>query len=452
MNILPIIAIWLACVVVLSFIKLRWGIALYLIYFLLVPNIDLNIPGLAPGHIMFFMVISYFFHYRNTIVKFDWRPFAPFVAYFCVSLLMMPFQDGVPLDYAITNWRRHLITTLFLPILIWNTVRVDPSSLKLFRYTLFLCIVIAIVYGFTIIIAFDGMNPYIMYLMQYLATDVDFEKYYSAEGDGRIFGRISSVFLHPMNYALFLGFVSIYLYYCRKRINKVLLYILFLSTLIMTIVCGVRSVLGGLFVTLLYYILVKRNYKLLLYALVYGLIGIIIVSFIPDLSDYLGSMADIDNKKGDVKGSSIEMRLSQLSGSIDEASNNPFFGLGYGWTDYYLNKNESHPICLAFESLLYVIICNSGILGIILWIYMIIKYFITNKNMKLIELPIVNALMVFYISYSVITGEYGYMKYFLIFYAVFLGEAFEYNKTNIKENGKKNTSNSNVPSPISSYT
>ena len=114
------------------------------------------------------------------------------------------------------------------------------------------------------------------------------------------------------------------------------------------------------------------------------------------------------------------MRLNQLEGAIKEGSKNPLFGLGYGWTGYYHSLKGDHPVCLAFESLIYVIICNSGIFGFFLWTYMVVKYLKINRKMKLNENVLFDCLMVYYLSYSCITGEYGYMKMFLIFYVLML--------------------------------
>lgn len=158
------------------------------------------------------------------------------------------------------------------------------------------------------------------------------------------------------------------------------------------------------------------------------MIGVIVVALvvyfiadsIPELSKYLGSMADINNTKGDVSGSSVDMRLNQLEGAIKEGNKNPLFGLGYGWTGYYMSLRGDHPVCLAFESLIYVIICNFGLFGFAIWTYMVFKYLKNNRIMHLSENVLFDCLIVFYISYSCITGEYGNMKTFLIFYILML--------------------------------
>ena len=102
------------------------------------------------------------------------------------------------------------------------------------------------------------------------------------------------------------------------------------------ITCGVRSVLGGLVVAVAYFFLMSKDYKMMIGVIVVALVVYFIADSIPELSKYLGSMADINNTKGDVSGSSVDMRLNQLEGAIKEGNKNPLFGLGYGWTGYYI--------------------------------------------------------------------------------------------------------------------
>ena len=198
-----------------------------------------------------------------------------------------------------------------------------------------------------------------------------------------------------------------------------------LGLVVMSMICGVRSVLGGLAVAVAYYLVVGRNAKFFGALLVLAFVGILIVLQIPELAVYLGSIVDINNSTGAVSGSSIDMRLDQLYGAVEEADANPIWGLGYSWTTYYQTLFGNHPVCLAFESLLYVIICNFGISGFIIWGVMSVLIVWNNFRFDLKEKVVVDALFVFYIAYSSITGEYGYMKLFLIFYILLLGEKFE---------------------------
>ena len=77
---------------------------------------------------------------------------------------------------------------------------------------------------------------------------------------------------------------------------------------------------------------------------------------------------------------------------------------------------------LFFESLIFVILCDSGIIGIILWIIMSIMILRYNKRSVSTITILLNTLFIFYIAYACITGEYGYMQYFILFYILMLGE------------------------------
>ena len=77
---------------------------------------------------------------------------------------------------------------------------------------------------------------------------------------------------------------------------------------------------------------------------------------------------------------------------------------------------------LHFESLILVILCNSGIIGVFLWIYMSAKIISFNDLNDRSTAAYLNSLLFFYLTYSCITGEYGYMQYFLLFYVLMFGE------------------------------
>ena len=147
------------------------------------------------------------------------------------------------------------------------------------------------------------------------------------------------------------------------------------------------------------------------------MLGYSILQFFPDLFMYLNSM--IDKKSSSVQGSSIDMRLKQLNGCFDIIKYDYLFGKGYEWHQYYMhNVRPAHPVLLGFESLVFVVLCNSGVAGCFIWIwfvYRVIKensHFIQNKRFFL------NATLLFYLSFSSITGEYGYMRFFIIYYII----------------------------------
>lgn len=425
-----IVSGWMGLILLMSFVKIKYGVALFLVYMILVPAVMITIGDRMWGAnvVNTAFLLSYVVYFIRNKRSVEWKPFIPFIVYFIMTLIIMPFQTGMPTIEMFDQWRKDVMMYLFLPFVMWNVMKDDPTSVRLFRNSVLFGMVIAVCYGL-FLTTMPGQNPYqmVMLLLSGIGGDVDWYSYYGAFDSGRLFGRISSVFQHPMQFALFLGLSVIYVFAIRNKISKTFFVIIMFGLVVMSMICGVRSVLGGLAVAVAYYLVVGRNAKVFGALLILGSIAIVIISQIPELSVYLGSIADINNKTGAVSGSSVEMRFDQLYGAVEEAEANPIWGLGYSWTTYYQSLYGNHPVCLAFESLLYVIICNFGIAGFVIWGTLALLIIWNNFKFDLKEKVVVDALFVFYVAYSAITGEYGYMKLFLIFYVLLLGETFEDN-------------------------
>lgn len=437
MDILTIIQVlqssWILFIAVMLFWKFRIGVAGYLAYIFLVPYMKIDIGGftLQWNLINIILLFAFFIqrqqHYADDF-EYDWRPLLPFAVYFGVTLLIMPFQEGVPFSEAINTWRTQVMKYMILPFVIWNDIRTDYNSLKLYRNVTIGCIIIAVMYGLYLT-TMPGINPYMITISA--SNGEEFNLAYAAGNSGlsdnttlsdeRIFGRISSVFSHPMTFGLFLGLAFFYLYINKENIHNWILYGLTLLIITDIIVCGVRSVIVATLIAFLFLLAQSRNYKLLFITAICGCVLWALITNIPVLNAYLGSVFDYGSSN--ISGSSLEMRMEQFNGCLQEIQNTPLEGKGYGWTNYYISQNEGgHPTMLFFESLIFVILCNSGIIGIILWIIMsviIIKY---NNWSEHSIASLFNALFVFYIAYACITGEYGYLQYFIIIYVLMLGE------------------------------
>ena len=415
---------WLWIVIILSFIRIKWAIALFLAYIFLVPRINLGIPILGSGdNFVRLAVLTGFLVNSKQINNISYKPFIPFIIYFIVLLLIMPFQQGLPFNKMLGSWFGSFLNVLSLPFIMYNLCATDNTATRLFRKTIIFCVIVSVAYGLFLASLGGGLNPYTMLFLSSADQGMDWAAYYEAAGGGRMFGRISSVFMHPMLFGLFLGLSLVYLFYIKYSISRYLWFVLVGLVIVMSIICGVRSVLGGIVFATLYYLIMAKNFKFAIYLTIFSVIVYYISISVPELNTYLGSFAEIEATESNVRGSSLGMRLNQLYGALKIASDNPLFGMGYGWTADYITRNGDHPVCLAFESLLFVAICNSGLVGVCLWIFVFIKFTRINTSMKLREVFVVNSLIVFYLSYSLVTGEFGYMRHFLIFYALMLGES-----------------------------
>ena len=435
--------LWVIFIVVMLFWRFRIGVAGYLAYIFLVPYMRIGIGGFTlQWNLINIILLFAFFLYReqhhDENSELDWRPLLPFAIYFGVSLMLMPFQDGMPFGEAMNNWRMQVMKYLVLPFVIWNDIINSYDSLKLYRNVTIGCIVIAVLYGL-FLTTMPGINPYMIIVS--LANGEEFNLAYAAGNgglggdttlnEGRLFGRISSVFAHPMTFGLFLGLALIFLYRNKDNISMWFIYALSLFILTDIIVCGVRSAIGAISIAFLFLLLQSRNLKIFLAMVLGGGLLWVLVSHIPSLHNYLGSI--VDAQSSNTSGSSIDLRLSQLEGCFQEIKDSILEGKGFGWTGYYISQHDVHPTILYFESLIYVILCNSGIIGVVLWIIMAVKIIQYNQWSDRPIAALLNSLFIFYIAYACITGEYGYMQYFIIFYILMLSEDLYDKKTELIE-------------------
>lgn len=418
-----ILGIVIFLIIIFSFIKLKVGVAIYLAYLMLVPYMQIHFLGLTFSYnlVNLIFLIAFFVDFRGRHkYRIDYKPLIPFIALYVGYLIIMMFSSDTPLTYMLDKYRQNVMKIFILAFVMWNVMLQDHSSLKLFRNVCLGCIAIASIYGL-FLTQTEGLNPYILKLTDISGGEYNIE--YLTRETGRMFGRITSVFIHPMSFGLFLGLALIFIYSCIKKINIYILVILSLLVLMNIFTCGVRSVIAGLATSVLFYLLLIRKFKIfagtaVVIAVIYG-----VISSIPEMSEYVTSI--VDSRSTNIGGSSLELRISQFLGCFDIIGGNPLFGMGFDWHQYYMQSHVTHPKLLAFESLVYVVLCNFGFVGIILWIVYALKmykYMRSLGNLKEILLPL--TLFVFYLSYSCITGEYGYMQVFILFYIIMIGELY----------------------------
>ena len=408
---------WIIGALVISFFKFKLGLDLYIFYWLFVPfmGYDLGLFTVKWSTVCLLLLCAFLFYRMrkrktNGIII---QPLFPFLLFFVILLLIMPFQKDVPFEFAFSGWKYQFIKFLILPFILIN-FSINNKILKHYRNLIMGCVLIIALYGFFLLFI-PGSNPYISAISSNMNTSFDLS--YIEPGAGRLFGRISSVFLHPMTYGIFLCMSIIYVLYNRYYIQKY--YYFLLPLLIINILlCGVRSVIAALLITTFFFFLQVRKFKIILYIVSISCLFILILSFIPSLYSYVSSVFDINNTKGSVGGSSLEMRLTQFAGCLLEIYDCIWFGKGFEWHHYYQSLYGDHPILLAFESLIFMTLCDSGLCGVILWCSVFL-YVVYNNNKFHGEKKIaLNSFIICYLSYSCITGDYEYMQYFLLFYAL----------------------------------
>ena len=406
-------------ILVLFFAKFRLGLCVYIAYIFLVPYCNINIGGLSLGWnlINTALLLAYCIDCSRKYGKihFVYKPFIPFFILYGLLLLEMLFQDGVPIEYAINKWRLDLFN-LILPIVVFSASQYDYKIGKHSLVTMVLVCIVVIVYAF-VLMPLQGINPYIVELAN--INNAELLEAQFGDQSNRLMIKISSTFTHPMTFGAFLGMAAVYIYsYVANKKNVVLLCVL-VGLLSCIFFCGIRTPIAALFITIAVYLLQKKNFKAFFRALMLGVIGYFIIIQFPALSETILSMTS--RSSSEVGGSSIEMRLEQLDAAFDEVRNCMVFGKGYGYNSYYWTIHGTHPRLYSFESLIFVILCNYGLVGFLIWGIMFYKIFRFSKQMREKSLGLfIILLLTYYISFTCITGEYGYMKYFLLFYSLLI--------------------------------
>ena len=336
---------------------------------------------------------------------------------------MIPFQDGMPISTALNYVRIAFFKVIVVPFLFYEVMKQEPSSIKVFRNIMMVCIAVAAIYGL-FLITLDGLNPYMISIMSLNDQTYNLD-YALATGEGRLFGRISSVFTHPMAFGFFLVLSFLFLYKHRNNIKPYIFVFLFVIVILNVIFCGVRSAVGTVGVSIIYYLVVGRKYKLAFVVTIGFFVLPLLIDNIPGLSNYLGSIVDFEQKQTYIGGSNWETRYEQWQGCFDIIKANPLTGNGFEWTQYYYSENGNHPVLLAFESLIFVILCDSGFVGFIIWFIFLVQLFSVSRSVLDKECSLlIKCLIVAYIFYSCLTGcgITGNMSIFAIFFILLVSE------------------------------
>ena len=419
-------------IIVLIFVWYEYALALFIAYFILVPIVKfpaaINIPiGSKFVFLLFFGVFVY--NHKDKLYSINYKPFTPFLVFYGAFGILIVFQGFTYLGENVIFLFNNVISCVLFPIVIYGTIVFHPRSSKWIGLALLGSGTIFIIYGI-FLTQMPGFNPYLSVSLPIFGETFNTAYALGYSGlsnitdgpvaEGRMFGRISSVFRHPMTYALNLGLFAFFIVNFLKD-KKLLRAVYIIIIVIAILVSGVRTPILAMALTVLMIVIYRGNLK---YASVMAISIVVLAILLPMISDdlynYVGTV--FGGKKQNVAGSSLSMRIEQFVACFDVLSDNLFQGNGYNWVNIYLDQHEIHPKLLAFESLVFVVLCNTGLIGVFIWTYLIVKvteYCNTVKNTK-IKLTLI-CLGAYYLLFSCITGEYGYMLYFMIYFAFFAG-------------------------------
>ncbi len=400
-NIILIITIALLA---LAFLNFKLAVALYVAYQILVPFLEVKIFGIPMSYnlvnIVFLFVFLFIFIHNK--IRVDFKILKPYLIFMLLFLFLIPFQKETPTSYQLHLWRSGLMNGAILPLIIWNITKHDKKSLKYIVISLTIAIFISGIYGL-LLTQMKGVNPYLLSLASESYNPKSFE---GSSTTTRLLVYVQSTFGHPMAFGVFLMCALVFSIFWLKKTNKKVYYTLAILVVLNIIFCGIRSTILASMVGLFYYLINERSFKLVLYLSIATILFVILVSFNETLSQYF-SISILSEKTSAIQGSSIEGRMSQFAGMVKEVQNSLVIGKGYGWTSLYLETYGRHPQMIAFESLLMIVLLNTGIVGVFFWIYFVLATFKVNKSIVKIrsDYLLLNILLILYISYTLVTGD-----------------------------------------------
>lgn len=424
---ITIISLFASSLIIISVFNLRLSVTLYLAYLILVPYLQFNIGGISLSYNLVNMIMLTVFIYRHVIEKkskLNYNTLIPFLFLYLSLLVLSVLTWGMPWSIQFNMWRASIMQTCILSFVIWNLILIDVKSMFYFRQAFTIALIISGIYCLYLI-KMEGSNPYTSFLSAYFGmTDVaDNYSYLESRLSFSTAGKIQGTMNHPMTWTLFLCLSLIFTIAQYTHTKRKIFLPLFIFIVFNILIAGARTGIAALIIGFVYYLFRIKQFKLVLFAIILLVFASIIVNSSPDLSNLFSSFIDVSGQKSDIKGSSISMRIDQLNGAIREIKGHELTGKGYGWTGYYLGLNDTHPVLLAFESLLFMVLCNSGYLGIVIWglfflmIYRSHRILLANRT----DILLMDTLLITFFAYAIGTGEYGYMPFYSIFYVLQMG-------------------------------
>lgn len=228
--------------------------------------------------------------------------------------------------------------------------------------------------------------------------------------------RVQAMFINPFDY----GFICIivllfYLYlHSKDTISTKRFWIVIACCIFGIIFCGCRTIILCAAIGIsLYYLRINKfnnNFKLISVTCV-----LLVTSYltIPFIRDKIDQTTTIFQTNSEVKGSSIEMRITQFLAVLYYTKDNLWYGNGkdyflidLGWADGFENAVDK-DLC-GLEGVLFVLLLEHGIIGIIFYIifyttliYLTIQYKRIDKQSSALFMSI----LLTYLVFANATGE-----------------------------------------------
>lgn len=376
MNILVFIFSVLSIFILLGMLfKPKYGALLYIIYMYMAPWLYIGGFQIYSRTLAFIFLALFLVQFLRKYHLKDLKPLMPYTIFLLLNFILLFSAERFTESL---QWYMFTICDFFFMLFLYVNILNDKKSAILYKWTLYGVFCAITAYGL-FLTTIPGINPF--KLMQMPLFGGEFNEAYAAGNsalindttiaEGRLFGRISSVFDHPMTYGLNLGFFLIFSLYILKDRPKIM-YPTLLCIVIAVITCGVRTAIAALIVTAIFALFYLHKVRYAWYGTVFFAVMVIILPLISKSADsYITSI--FNSNEAETQGSSLSMRLTQLEGCFDIVKDNLLLGKGYGWHYWFNSKFGAHPKALYFESLFFTILVETGIMGFLIWSVFILK-------------------------------------------------------------------------------
>lgn len=378
-------------------------------------GISMNIFNLS---VMLFMVLSYRHIHKGQKCITDITRFLKLYFIYVVLYSFAAYVGVYPMSEYIQNMILFFFEFIGMAYCL-SYVYVDRKSIRYFNIAILIASVIIIVYG--IINYVLKFNAYVFFVSSVDNVGLDGANFFMEEQRGFINGRVSSTFLHPLQLgqAALILFTYI-LYEFRKKINIIIYSILLIGMFAMCVLCGSRSAIFPLVVSVLFYL---RFLKMRVMVKYISIAAIAIAVYYPTMSHNVQNTIkamifvwdEKASEKADIHGSSISMRTNQYENALGVVRDNPLFGFGKGYVDRH---GQEHKEMLGYESFVLKEIVDGGVIGLLAFIvfyFSLYKAFLRQTKKSVERARIHSQWMSFLISISLTGITYSFFSMFLVF-------------------------------------
>lgn len=354
--------------------------------------------------------------------------------YLLVYILLLPLGIDMTISEQIPAFKLFVLGIfpyVFFLSLIKNSIQVE-------RILKYIVIVSLFVFAYGIYSYLTNQNLYLMLVSIVYSSISGLEKMLE-ESRGGLEGRLSGTIGNPIFYAgmlliLFFQILALYINVSpKKRFWRYTILVSLLALFMNMFFTGSRASLVALLLGFGVFCLKWWSKTRLAIALV----SIVTLFFVGmkfpvfgKYQVYVDSIVcfwDDSKSEGEIKGSSVEMRLNQLDGLSDLVGvKGSLFGLGSGWVQKYVSKNGMHPVLLGFESVFFSGVAQYGIIGFfLLYILLFIAmfhlswYFYKQSKISFNQFWLVGCYIFSYVIYAFMTGPF-FWEFFLGGYVILL--------------------------------